>query len=136
MIVALSVLLISVVIGIVAHELSHAIALWAFDVPCRLRVLPDRDGGGSLRIGLGDRLAAVSFSEASASVAPWKLRVAALMPLVLALPVALVALGIVPTGGIDDGYITASLIGVTACAIPSPADFAVVWYPGNALEDR
>jgi len=57
-------------------------------------------------------------------------------PLSLAIPVALVSLGVVPnpfaTGDLDFQLVTIAWLG---CSIPSPADFSVLWYPKRALQN-
>ena len=135
MISALLVLGISVVVGTIAHELSHALALRSFHIPHVVRWFPDRGESGSLSMGLRGRWAMVTYGSVPATVDPWKLRVAAMMPLTLTLPVIVVYLGLVPVGPIEGNLIVSfAAIGWLACAIPSPADFAIFWHPEESID--
>ena len=134
MITALLILAGSVVLGTIAHELSHAAALRAFGVSCELRWLPDRGPTGSLRMGIRGRWAMVTYRERSRDLAPWKLRVASMMPFSLAIPVFAVGLGVGWLGAIEQSLpITLGLLGWLACAIPSPDDFSIFWYPEQSI---
>jgi hypothetical protein len=120
----------SVAVGTVAHEVSHALALRASGLACDIRWRPDRDGG---RFGPGRTLASV-MPRVESTASPTAFRLAALAPLGLALPLALALLGVVP-----DPFrhapipVQAALVGWLGCALPSPQDFAVVWYAERAL---
>lgn len=133
MIFALLTLGISVAIGLVAHELSHAIALKWFRIPHEIEWLPDRLSSG-LSLGFGGRLAVVSYHRVPSDLAPWKLRLSSLMPLLLTIPV----IGVAVAGGAglvvsEAPYLELAIIGWLACAIPSPADFAIFWHPQQSI---
>ncbi|AQL41525.1 hypothetical protein BV210_01815 [Halorientalis sp. IM1011] len=120
----------SVAAGTVAHEVSHALVLRASGHSCVIRWRPDRDDG---RLRPRSALASVTPRVGSTS-SPTAFRLAALAPLVLALPLALALLGVVP-----DPFqhapvpVQAALVGWLGCALPSPQDFAVVWYADRAI---
>lgn len=130
------VLAVAVGTGTVAHELSHALILRALAIPHDLEWLPDSDEVSVLAVGVSGRLAAVTPRAPAPDLPPWGLRVAALAPLTLALPLALVPLGILPdpvaSGNI---YLIAATIGWLACALPSPQDFSLVWYAERAITE-
>ena len=134
MITALLVIVASVTIGTLAHELSHAVALRTFSIPHSLAVFPDRGASGSLRMGLRGRWAMVTYHDVPADLAPWKLRLASLMPLSLAVPPIILVLTVPGMTAIDGNlYLTLAALGWLACAIPSPADFAIFWHPREAM---
>jgi hypothetical protein len=123
------VLFATVVVGTVVHELSHAAALRAFSVPHEIEWLPLRADVGSLRASLTGEWARVEPLDLPPGLSPWVLRVAALMPLLLATPLALVPLGVLPDPfESDNPHLIAATLGWTACALPSPQDFSLVWY--------
>lgn len=123
----------AVVLGVVAHELSHVLVLRVFGVGTTVEVLPDRDDDQQLAAGMGGHLAQVSIVRPD-DVAPQVLRIAALMPLVLTVPLVLVL-----TGSLPNPFVTGSagaklvVIAWMACSIPSPQDFSLAWYPERAL---
>lgn len=134
MLLAALVLALAVVLGTVAHELSHAIALRCFRIPHSVDWFPERGGSTALPIGLRGQWAEVTPGPIPPDLATWKLRIAAIMPFCLLLPVTLVLLGAVenplPIAGI---HATLAAIGWTACAIPSPADFSIFWHPQRSI---
>lgn len=131
------VLVVAVGAGIVAHELSHALALRAFRVPYDLEWLPDQDERSVFTASISGRLAAVTPRTLPQGLPPWRLRFAALTPLVLALPFVLVPVGVLPdpiqTGNV---YVFAATVGWLACALPSPQDFSLVWYAERVIADH
>lgn len=134
MISVLLVLGVAVVLGIVAHELSHALALRAFGIPHAIHWFPDRTGAGSFGTGIRGRWAAVRYHAISSTPRLWKLRIAAMMPFSLAVPFFAVAAGLVPDGfAAGNVYVSAALMALLACAIPSPNDFAIFWHPEESI---
>lgn len=134
MLSALLLLAVSVICGTVAHELSHALALDAFDIPFDVDWFPREEDNGAPHLGIIGQWAAVSYDARDISVQTWKIRVSALMPLTLAAPLLMIPLGILPDP-LAHGNLHASLalIGWLACAIPSPADFAIAWNPDRSI---
>lgn len=131
--VAVVVLVVVVSVGTVVHELSHAVALRAVGIPCSTTIFPGRSATGLERLRRG--WASVEPRGVGSDVAPWRLRVAALMPLTLAAPFVLVAAGFLPDPVSDGAPVpTAATIAWLACALPSPQDFSLVWYADRALE--
>lgn len=129
------VLALAVCLGTFVHELSHAAALWLLGVSCTVVLAPDRGEAGPLGGTLG-RWATVRPTAGAERLTPWRLRVAALTPLVLLAPFALVAVGAAPDPfSVNSPLAVAAAIGWAACALPSPQDFALVWYPGEALDE-
>lgn len=121
-------------VGVVAHELSHAIALRVAGVPCRVEVLPDRDGAGGFRSCALGPLARVTPTHLPGDLPVWRLRVAAMMPFSLAVPVVLLATGVLPVPvAVDSLTLDLSLIVWIACSLPSPQDFSLLWYPERAM---
>ena len=124
-------LALAVAAGLVAHEWSHALALRLAGVEYVVEYFPDRSDG---LVGvLASCPWAVVRPRPTGREAPWTLRVAALMPLLLTLPLlALGAIGSLPSS--DHLVATAAIIGWLACAVPSPQDFSVAFYAHRALE--
>lgn len=122
--------------GTIAHELAHLVALRIWGIPCSLEWLPRSDGAGLLRASISGGWATVRLHGIPRGFSPWRLRVAALTPLLLAAPLALVSLGLF-TDPIraGDAYLSAALIGWTACALPSPQDFSLCWYAERLVDD-
>lgn len=132
MIPSIVVLLCCLIVGVVVHECAHALALRAFGIPHTMQFLPDRGPGGRLAVGLRGRWAMVTVDALPPTIAPWHLRVAALMPLALALPTVPILVGWVAMP-IPSAYANLVLLAWLACAIPSPADFSMVWYPEETI---
>ena len=127
-----AVLVLSIALGTVAHELSHAAVLRALSVPHDLRWFPDRTETGFG--GAFGRWAAVVPRRFPHGLSPWELQIAALAPLVLATPMALILLGALPDPVASGDLLrSATIVGWLACAIPSPADFSLVWHAEDAL---
>lgn len=123
--------------GTITHELSHAFALRTFGVSFEMEWLPDRERTGLLRASIAGGWAQVRPRALPRDLEPWRLRVAAMMPLLLVAPLALVGFGVIPdpfTSG--NPYQTAAAIGWLACALPSPQDFSLLWYAEQAIEEN
>lgn len=128
------VLLTTVGVGVVTHELAHAVGLRAAGVDCTVELLPTPDGSGGFRASVLGPIATVTPTGVPADLSHWQLRVAALMPLTLVLPLAVVASGVLP-GPVptDDLWFQLVAVAWLGCALPSPQDFSIVWYPERAL---
>lgn len=123
--------------GTITHELSHAVALRVFGVSFTMEWLPDREQSGLLRASIAGGWASVRPQSIPRDLEPWRLRVAAMMPLLLVAPLALVVLGVVhdPFSS-GNPYVIAVSIGWLACALPSPQDFSLLWYAEEAIEEN
>jgi len=129
------VLAVAVAAGTLAHELSHTLALWSLGVPYTVEFAPDEDDAAAFGGSLAGRLASVRPTGRLDRLSPWRLRIVAVMPLTLVCPFVLVPLGVVPDPlSVGDPLVVAAVVGWAGCAIPSPGDFALVWYPGRALD--
>lgn len=128
--------------GICVHELLHVTPLRFIDARYSITVLPSdecptRTAWPTLTHALTGSLVRVEITHLPASTPEWVLRVAALLPLLLALPLALVAVGVVPDPlAAGDAFGTAALVAVSACGLPSPADWAVVWHGSDGYRSR
>jgi hypothetical protein len=128
------VLLLTVGVGIVAHELSHAAVLFLFGIRCDVAIGPARDGVRQLGATIPGGWATVTPREISPGTSAWALRVSSVAPLVLAVPFVTVLTGVVPDP-VQSGnpLLVGSTVGWLACAIPSPQDFSVFWHAEQAL---
>jgi len=124
---------VSVGIGLVAHELGHALVLRAAGVPHDITWFGGRDTG-ALGAAVAGQWATVR-PRPSPETPAWALRASSMTPLAMVAPFALVPLGVVPDPFTGSLPVTVALLGWTACAIPSPQDFSVFWYAGRALEE-
>lgn len=125
----------AVSVGIVVHELSHVTALSLFGVPCAITVLPDRDQSGVLDASAPGAWATVTPTAIPPGFSPWRLRAAAMMPLCLLVPLVLGFLGVVPNPFGGSLPLQVAALGWLGCALPSPQDFSLLWYPDEALDD-
>jgi hypothetical protein len=125
-----------VVGGTMLHELLHAAVLSASGVPFTIRWFSPTDVT-DLRSWASGGWATVRPDSYPPGVSPWQLRLAALAPMVMALPVLLVAAGVVPDP-FPAGSVLFELAAVAsmACAIPSPSDFSVVWHADRLLDEH
>lgn len=126
-------LALAVTAGLLVHEWTHALVLRLARIEYTIEYFPDStdDGGGVFAV-LARCPWALVRPQPTGDEPAWHLRVAALVPLSLALPVLLLGLsGHVPT---DNVVVSAALIGWLACAIPSPQDFSVAFYAHRILE--
>lgn len=127
----------SVGAGIVAHELAHAAALRLFGVGFEVAWLPGRDETGLLRSLFAGKLAAVTPRADPDARPTLALRAAAMAPLLLVAPLALVPLGVLPDPFLaEDPYLAAAVVGWMACGLPSPQDFSVLWHAEDALAEH
>ena len=137
LVVAACVLLLSVSFGILLHELAHAFVLQLLGIPYEIAWLPGRGEWTRLYGVFSGTWAVVTPISVSRNTPSWGLRVAAIAPLLLALPLMLIVAGLVQdplsTGNV---FTTVGILGFSACAIPSPQDFSVFWYADRALEGQ
>lgn len=134
LLVAAVVLVLTVGIGTVVHELAHAVLLAASGVEYEIRWF-HRDGSGRLGAGLFGTWASVQLRSVPADLSPWKLRAASLAPFALAVPFLGVGVGAIPDPFAGDALaLQLAAIGWLACALPSPQDFSMVWYAEEILD--
>lgn len=125
----------ALVLGTVVHELAHAAVLRAFGIPYDLEWFPAASAGDRFHVSVSGTWASVTPGRLPASTPVRALQVSALAPLVLASPLALVALGVVPDPLASGNPIVGVLaVAWLACALPSPQDFSMVWHPGTVAE--
>jgi hypothetical protein len=135
LLIAGCVLLGTVAIGTVIHELSHAVALRAFGVSYAITWLPGEKSGFHNGWPFG-ALASVTPRPTDRDRSPFALRTAAVMPLLMTIPVVLALLGILPDPvASGNATWTAVVVGWLACALPSPRDFSLVWHAEKAVEE-
>lgn len=131
------VLLATVAVGLIAHELTHAAVLRTLGVPYEIDWFPARDPSGSVAGRIGGTWASVTPRQFPVHVPTWGIQLSATAPLVLAVPLLPVVLGLVqPPVGAGNPYVAASMVGWLACSIPSPQDFSVFWYADSVLEEQ
>lgn len=134
LVAAAACLLGTAVLGVLAHELSHAVVLRLGGVGCRLSLLPGREAARGYMAGLRGPLARVTPTTMPEGLPPWRLRAAAMAPLTLALPFGLVLVGTVPdpfAGGAPS--VQAAALAWLGCSLPSPRDFSLLFYPEAAM---
>jgi len=135
LLLAVGIFLLTAAIGVVVHELSHAVALRAAGVPCRIELFPARDDAGGFRAVAIGALARVTPTNVPDGLPSWRLRVAAMMPLSLVVPIVLVATGFLPVpSGVDSLTLELAAIAWIGCSLPSPQDFSLLWYPERAMD--
>lgn len=133
---AAAVLVTTICVGTVAHELTHAMALRALGIPYDLTWLPGHESPGRLGAGISKTWATVTPMSIPTGVPPNGLRLAAVAPLVLATPLLLVLVGVLPDP-VESGdlLLVAATVAWFGCALPSPQDFSMFWYPERAMDD-
>lgn len=129
------VLVVTTAVGLVAHELAHALLLYSFGIPFEIRWFP-RDGQSIQSAGrLSGTWASVTPSQIPATVPTWQIQIAALAPFVLTLPILLIAVGMPFSLSTDNPYFVAMTVAWLACSLPSPQDFSVFWYADTAVAE-
>lgn len=128
-----SLLLATIGIGTMVHELTHALILRILGVSYRTQWFPRSKTISTLDV-MGP-LATVTPMQVRENQT-WGIRFAALAPLVLAAPLLGIAFGFLP-----DPFEAGNVYGISltvawaACTIPSPQDFSLFWYPEQILEE-
>lgn len=131
------VLLLTVCVGIVAHELSHAAVLNLLGIQCDIIIGPEQVGTSQFDPNIPGTWAAVIPRKISPGTSAWAMRLSSVAPLVLAVPFVMVVTGIVPDPlQANSPLLSAWTVGWLACAIPSPQDFSVFWYAERAVADQ
>lgn len=131
---ALIALGVTVCLGVIVHELAHALVLHSVGVPYEITWLPGRYESDQYSAGLVGAWAAVTPTHVSEKTPKWGIRLSALAPLLLTIPFWLILAGIIPDPIASGNLIlTAVTIGWAACALPSPQDFSVFWYANRAV---
>lgn len=131
------VLLLTLSLGLIAHELMHALVLHSFGISYDIRWFPGRGGGGSrLDCGLFGTWATVTPRLLPQDVPTWSLQLSAIAPLVLAAPFGLVFLGILPDPLHSNIFVTAATIAWLGAALPSPQDFSLFWHADSAIDEH
>jgi len=119
-------LVVAVCAGTVAHELLHAVVLRTAGVGFEIEWF-----GGARAGRLGGFVgtwASVRLRSVPEGLPAWQLRAASLAPLVLAVPLLAVPAGLAADPFTREApVLQAAAIGWLACALPSPADFSLVW---------
>lgn len=134
---AAAVFLVVLGVGTVAHELTHAAVLRALGIPFELEWFPERDAKANLNGGLLGTWATVTPRSLDRSVPTWGLQLSAVAPLVLAAPVPLMWLGVVPDPFASGNVVAvAMLLAWLGCALPSPQDFSLFWHAGQVIEEH
>jgi len=128
------VLFATVTIGLIAHELAHALVLRTLGVPSDIRWFPGRQAS-VLAGGLTGTWASVTPRQIPEHVPTWGIQLSATAPLALATPLLPLVFGLVqpPLGG-GSPYAAALLVGWLACSIPSPQDFSVFWHADRVVK--
>jgi hypothetical protein len=123
-------------VGTVAHEFAHATVLESLGIPYDVEWFPGRGQAGPFGAGVSTTWASVTPRAVPDGLSPCALRVAAMAPLALLVPAALVLAGVLPDplAG-DDLVLTAVTVAWLGCALPSPQDFSVFWYPEEAVAE-
>lgn len=122
------IVLVTVAVGMIVHELTHAAVLHSLGVPYDLDWFPESDASGGLGAGLLTAWATVTPRRVPGDVPPWGLQLSAIAPLALALPFALVFAGVLPDPVSNNVFVTAATVAWLGCALPSPQDFSLFWH--------
>lgn len=131
------VLLLTVGVGIGAHELSHAAGLYCFGIQCDITIGPEQVRTGQFGSNVPGAWAAVTPREMAPGTTAWALRVSSIAPLLLAAPFVAVITGIVPDPvQADSLLLNVWAVGWLACALPSPQDFSVFWHAERLVAEH
>ncbi|MFC6718118.1 hypothetical protein ACFQGT_10810 [Natrialbaceae archaeon GCM10025810] len=132
-VVAGCVLSLAVLVGLLGHEAAHVAVLRFAGIDYEIAYFPGRRRRSDVVGALASVPWAMVEPRVTGRESPTVLRLAALAPMFLGLPIVVLGLvGAVPT---DRPIMTAAMIGWLGCTIPSPRDFSVVFYAHRALEE-
>lgn len=129
------VLLVTTAVGLIAHELAHALLLYSFGVPFEIRWFPREERSTQSAGRLSGTWASVTPREIPPTVPTWRIQMAALAPLALALPLVLVATTSPLSLSTNNPYAAAVIVAWLACSLPSPQDFSVFWYADTVVTE-
>lgn len=131
-VLAVGALLASLAVGVIVHEYLHLIVLRRAGVNCSLAFASGRDWRGFRALAAG-HLASVELESVPETCSARRLRLAGVAPLAM-VPVAGGYVALVQSGLAADTLVgSVVLVGWLACALPSPADFAIVWQPEGTI---
>jgi len=129
--------LVTVSLGMVAHECTHAAVLHSLGIPYDIDWVPSGETGGILAAGLFGTWATVTPQRIPRGVPTWGLQLSAIAPFALAAPLALVAVGILPDPlAANSPLVAAVTVAWLGCAIPSPQDFSLFWHAGEIADEQ
>lgn len=137
-----AVLAVALVLGVCAHELLHLVPLRLIDASYTVTLLPsDGDAAPTAWATLGNALSGglvrVEVTDLPPTAPDWVVRVAALLPVALALPLLLTAAGVLPDPTASGDRVgTALLVAAGASGLPSPADWSVAWHGAERYRAR
>ena len=132
---AAGVLLATLLLGLVAHELAHAAVLRALGVPFDVEIFPEGEDEVATGLGVHRAWATVTPRSIPRNVSPGGLRLAALAPFVLATPLVLVLAGVLPDPlAAENVFLSAATVAWFGCALPSPRDFSLFWHAEETID--
>lgn len=128
-------LLVTVCIGIIAHELSHAVVLHFLGIPYQIEWFPAGSDDRHFIVGVFGTWASVTPRRIPRTTPIWGIRLSAIAPFVLLFPFVLVIAGLIPDPLNESNAFTAVAIAWLGCALPSTQDFSVFWHADRALSE-
>lgn len=130
------VLLVTLGVGTVAHELTHVLVLRTLGVAYDVEWRPQRQNEDVFGLDVHRALASVTPRAIPEDLPPWGLRLAAVAPFGLATPAVLILVGVLPDPiASGNAYLAAATVGWLGFALPSPQDFSLFWHAERAIED-
>lgn len=129
-------LLVTACIGIIVHELSHAVVLHFLGIPYQIEWFPAGSGGRYFGVWVFGTWASVTPRRIPRTAPIWGIRLSAIAPFVLLFPFVLVIAGLLPDP-LSEGNVAFTAVAIVwlGCALPSPQDFSVFWYADRALSE-
>lgn len=124
----------AIAIGVIAHELTHALVLHSFGIPYEIQWFPASDQSNQYSSRLSGTWAVVTPSHIPDGVPIWGIQLSAVAPLLLTLPLLLIVFVEFPLAPpTDNPYFAAVTVAWLACSLPSPQDFSVFWHTDVAV---